>query len=75
MKKEIIIYILIIFGVLLMGLVIYGLFDKTYTNKQYTKALASEQEDICATPQGYTDEQWKEHMSHHPDSYKNCLGG
>lgn len=30
-------------------------------------------DDICATPSGYTDEQWKEHMSHHPDQYKECL--
>ena len=29
--------------------------------------------DICKTPQGYTAEQWKEHMSHHPDRYAQCF--
>lgn len=29
--------------------------------------------DKCKTQSGYTDEQWKEHMSHHPDFYRECL--
>ena len=36
-------------------------------------AIASELGDKCATPPGYTDEQWREHMGHHPDRYKECL--
>lgn len=39
----------------------------------YTKAFSSEQEDICKTPPGYTDAQWREHMGHHPDRYAECL--
>jgi len=29
--------------------------------------------DKCAVPAGYTEEKWREHMSHHPDRYKECL--
>ncbi len=29
--------------------------------------------DKCKTQSGYTDEQWKEHMGHHPDFYEECL--
>lgn len=27
----------------------------------------------CSPPPGYTEESWREHMSHHPDQYKQCL--
>ena len=40
----------------------------------YKNALnAQDPDDKCKTPAGYTDEQWKEHMGHHPDQYKECL--
>lgn len=29
----------------------------------------------CVPPAGYTEETWREHMGHHPDQYKQCLGG
>ncbi len=29
----------------------------------------------CKPQQGYTEEQWIEHMGHHPSQYKECLGG
>ena len=29
--------------------------------------------DVCATPQGEDPVKWKEHLSHHPDLYGNCL--
>ncbi len=41
----------------------------------YRKAVSSELDNKCATPPGYTDESWREHMSHHPDRYGECLGG
>ena len=44
-----------------------------YTQQQFQKALASELPDKCATPAGYSDQDWKEHMGHHPDLYKECL--
>ncbi|GEM_PF-3552859 len=39
----------------------------------YEQALAAEQTDKCQTPPGYTDEEWLEHMNHHPDRYAECL--
>ncbi len=44
------------------------------TQKQCETNLKSEVKiDKCATPPGYTDESWQQHMSHHPDRYKECL--
>lgn len=45
-----------------------------YSQSDYQKALKAENSsNPCATPQGYTDEQWRTHMSHHPDRYAQCL--
>lgn len=45
-----------------------------HTEESFEKALESEiEEDPCATPEGYTDDGWIEHMGHHPDQYKDCL--
>lgn len=45
-----------------------------YYGQDYQKAVASEnKEDVCATPAGYTDAEWKEHLGHHPDQYAQCL--
>jgi len=30
-------------------------------------------EDKCAPPPGKTEQEWKEHMSHHPNVYAECL--
>ncbi len=46
--------------------------EKTAENFNAFKA-AENPIDKCATPSGYTDEEWKEHMGHHPDQYKECL--
>ena len=37
------------------------------------RAFTSELPDKCKTPAGYTDEQWRQHMGHHPDRYAECL--
>ncbi|MBI2128897.1 hypothetical protein HYU07_01525 [Candidatus Woesearchaeota archaeon] len=48
--------------------------QKNYFGANYNKAIQSQnKEDICATPEGYTDQEWREHMGHHPDQYKKCL--
>lgn len=44
------------------------------TQENFDKAIGSELPDKCKTPQGYTDEAWREHMSHHPDRYVGCFG-
>lgn len=42
-------------------------------SSNYRQALSAELSDKCQTPGGYTDQAWQEHMSHHPDRYKECL--
>ncbi len=39
----------------------------------FTKALQAELPDKCQTPPGYTEAEWQEHMSHHPDLYAECF--
>ncbi len=68
----------IIFGAVIIVLIVVSSFlgYQWYQNySSYKKGVASELNDKCATPPGYTDESWKEHMSHHPDRYKECLEG
>jgi len=44
------------------------------TQQNYQQFVSAENpSDICATPAGYTVEQWKDHLSHHPDRYAQCL--
>ena len=45
------------------------------TAVNYQRAKNAELPDKCQTPEGYTDEEWQTHMSHHPDRYKECLQG
>lgn len=40
---------------------------------RYEQAVAAELDDMCATPPGYSDAQWRQHMGHHPDRYAKCL--
>ncbi len=35
--------------------------------------FSNDVEDKCEPTPGDTEESWKEHMSHHPDMYKECL--
>ncbi len=68
----------IIFGAVIIVLIIVSSFlgYQWYQNYvSYKKGIASELNDKCETPSGYTDESWREHMSHHSDRYKECLGG
>ena len=43
------------------------------TPANFAQAVESELADKCATPADYTDEEWQEHMSHHPDRYQECF--
>jgi len=45
----------------------------TNTPANFQQAVQAELADECQTPEGYTDEEWQEHMSHHPDRYQDCL--
>lgn len=74
-KKEnnTLVYILIAAALVVMAFSVYTLINANYYGSDYQKAVSSELEDICATPPGYTDESWRQHMSHHPDMYAECL--
>lgn len=71
MDKRIILYLLL--GILVLGLLVLTLFPGiTYAIKD---SFNSNDSDKCAVPDGYTEEAWYEHMSHHPNIYGECLGG
>lgn len=66
-------YILIAAAVVVVAFSVYNLAKPNY-GAQYQKAMSAQNPtDICATPEGYTDEAWREHMSHHPDIYAECF--
>lgn len=67
---------LVLYGVIALVIVVvivilaFAFFNN---NQKYNEFVSNEQKDICATPSGYTDQQWQEHMGHHPDRYAQCL--
>lgn len=68
MNKKIILYIII--GVILLGLLLVTFFP----NIMYVvRDSSSTGTDKCTPPVGQTEEAWQEHMSHHPEMYKECL--
>lgn len=68
MDKKIILYVLA--GLLVIALIVLTFFpNMIYAIKDSGKTG----EDKCATPEGQTDGGWREHMSHHPNIYKECL--
>lgn len=77
--------LLVIVGAVLVigiGWIIFGgqnwLIGVTGPNGQplnYNQAKQAEDpNNPCVPPPGYSAEAWREHMSHHPDEYKQCLG-
>ena len=69
-RKLIIVTVIIVIAA--VGVFVYAYSQSMY-GANYQKAIAAEGSDICATPVGYTDEQWAEHLGHHPDRYAQCL--
>ena len=69
---------LLLYGLLFIVIIalifsISTFFSKGYSQDQYNKFVSAEGENKCETPEGYTDKEWIEHMSHHPSQYKECL--
>ena len=63
-------------GVAIIAIIVIGAFalvniKKTTTANQFFSA--EDKLDKCKTPAGYTEQEWKEHMGHHPNIYKDCL--
>lgn len=68
MDRRIILYV--IAGLLIIGLLIMTFFPGIiYAIRDSGKSTT----DKCAPQPGYTEEQWREHMSHHPNIYGECL--
>ena len=79
-KEKIIIAVLIILGAGGVFWAVSSFFtgDKNQSKldnstENYNSALQAELSDKCKTPEDYTDEEWIDHMSHHPDRYSECL--
>ena len=68
MNWKILTYILI--GIVVLGLLLLTLFPGMI---HAWKDSGSSNADICAPGPGYTEESWREHMSHHPNVYAECL--
>ncbi len=68
MDKKIIIYV--IAGLLILGLLLLTFYPGMI---QAWKDSGKSAEDKCKPDSGYTEESWREHMSHHPDIYRECL--
>ena len=60
----------IIIAILVIGLLLFTLFTGQLTA---WKDSGKEADKKCKTPDGKTDAEWREHMSHHPSIYKECL--
>lgn len=72
---QFVLYVIMVILITALMWSIFSLMQKNYFGADYNKAMQSEnKENICATPQGYTDQEWREHMGHHPDIFKECLG-
>lgn len=70
--KQLIVITVIVGLVAISVFLVYQWYQQIY-GSNYTSAVSSELNNICATPSGYTDKEWIEHMSHHPDRYAECL--
>ncbi|MEK6829978.1 MAG: hypothetical protein AABY15_07720 [Nanoarchaeota archaeon] len=68
MNKQIILYFIV--GLLVLGLLVMTFFPGII---QAWKDSGKSGLDKCKPSSGYTEESWREHMSHHPDIYKECL--
>jgi len=68
MDKRITLYV--ITGLLILGLLYITLFPGAI---QAWKDSGKSIEDRCSPEPGYTEQSWNDHMSHHPDIYRECL--
>jgi cell division protein FtsN len=72
-NKNLALYAILAVVLIVLVFSVTSMYKKDYTEEEYNQFVSAEQQDKCATPSGYTDEEWKQHMSHHPDRYKECL--
>ena len=73
MEEKIVLYAVLMVGIVIFAVTAYYTLVPQYSQANYNKALQAELTDKCATPPGYTDAAWRQHMSHHPDRYAGCI--
>jgi len=81
MKKEVnwgMIVVYVILGIVILGLIVMTFFPGMIYAVKDSGVIGGDSAskgDICSPPVGggYTEESWREHMSHHPNIYKECL--
>ncbi len=69
MDKRIILYI--VAGILVLLLLLMTFFPGMIYAFRDSGSYGG---DKCTPQPGYTEEEWIEHMGHHPDIYAECLG-
>ncbi|MCR4327728.1 MAG: hypothetical protein NUV46_04060 [Nanoarchaeota archaeon] len=69
MDKKIVLYIVV--GILVLLLFVFTFFPGIIDAVRDSGKTRTEK---CAVPAGYTEQDWYEHMSHHPGIYGECLG-
>ncbi|MBI2579809.1 MAG: hypothetical protein HYW27_02815 [Candidatus Aenigmarchaeota archaeon] len=74
MEEKMMLYAILAVGIVIFAFTLYTTLTPQYSQADYRRALAAQLPDKCATPPGYTDESWRQHMGHHPDQYAECLG-
>ncbi len=73
MEQKVIAYIIIAVAALFLFYAGSNFIKQNYYGESYQKAFAAQGEDKCKAPEGYTQEEWIEHMGHHPEQYEKCL--
>ena len=71
MDKKIILYLIL--GFLIVGLLVLTFFPNMIYIFRDSGIVANSAGDKCIPPPGTSEEEWREHMSHHPDIYMECL--
>lgn len=65
-----------VLGIVVLMLAFFTIFPgmvHAFKDSGVTGNSISNSEDKCSPAPGYTEESWREHMSHHPNVYKECL--
>ncbi len=68
MNRKTILWIVV--GILILGLILLIFLPRVI---DVSRDSGMSGDDLCKPTAGYTEDSWREHMSHHPDIYKSCL--
>ncbi len=70
MNKNFILYAIL--GILIFAILIFTIFPQVLYNLKGS-FIEDNPANKCLAPEGYTQESWEEHMSHHPSMYEECF--